>query len=506
MNHDIQLAVLLDISGGHRPILIGGQWRDGSGELSHSLFPADQSVTGRLYQAGLDDVDVAVQAAERAWRDASWRGLLPQQRADVLYRVSALIVEHRQALSRLQTRDNGKPLAETLALVDSAAATARYFAAVCETLDEELPAQRSHEFMSLSLHEPIGVIAAITPWNSPIASEMQKIAPALAAGNAVVLKPAEATPLAALALGRMFELAGLPSGVLSVLPGRGTVVGEAIARHPLVRRISFTGGTRTGRHLAHVAAEKLISTSLELGGKSPTVVLDDADLEQAAQGVAYGIFSSAGQACIAGSRLFVPRALYACFIDRLQEIIQGLRIGHPELPGTHISPLISRAHRESVESYVQLARAEGGRIRCGGMVPDDPALAHGNYYLPTLIEGLPNHARTCQEEIFGPVLVALPYDDEDDLVQQCNDSAYGLAAGIWSADYRRALALARRLEVGTIWINTYKRFSISTPFGGVKDSGLGREKGRQGVLVHTQQKSLYLGLDAQPMGWARTAP
>lgn len=461
-----------------------------------------------MYQASLDDVEEAVQAAERAWRDASWRGLLPQQRAEVLYRVAALIIEHRQALSQLQTRDNGKPLVETLALVDSAAATARYFAAVCETLDEELPVRRSHEFLSLSLsvHEPIGVIAAITPWNSPIASEMQKIAPALAAGNAVVLKPAEATPLAALALGRLFEMAGLPRGVLSVLPGRGTVVGEAIAQHRLVRRISFTGGTRTGRHLAHVAADKLISTSLELGGKSPTIVLDDADLEQAAQGVAYGIFSSAGQACIAGSRLFVPHALYAAFVERLQVIVQGLRVGHPEQPGTHISPLISRAHRDSVDAYVQLAREEGGSIRCGGAIPDDPALAQGNYYLPTLIEGLCNQTRTCQEEIFGPVLVALPYQDEADLVAQCNDSVYWLAAGIWSGDYRRALALARQLEVGTVWINTYKRFSIATPFGGCKDSGLGREKGRQGLLAHTQQKSLYLGLDAQPMGWAGSTP
>jgi len=319
----------------------------------------------------------------------------------------------------------------------------------------------------------------------------------------VVLKPAEVTPMAALALARLFEQAGLPKGLLSVLPGRGSIIGEAIARHPLVRKISFTGGTGTGRHLAHIAAEKLIPTSLELGGKSPTIVLEDADLEQAVQGVAYGIFSSAGQACIAGSRLFVHRSMYAAFMDRLEQVIRGLRVGHPEHDGVHMGPLISMSHRDSVAAYVASAVDEGGRIRCGGAVPSDPALAEGSYYLPTLIEGLSPQARACREEIFGPVLVAMPFDDEASLVEQANDSVYGLAAGIWTADYRRAMRLAARLEAGTVWINTYKKFSISTPFGGFKESGLGREKGRQGVLAYMQQKSIYLGLESSPMGWSQ---
>ncbi|GGA11973.1 aldehyde dehydrogenase [Dyella caseinilytica] len=484
-------------------IFVGGQWRQGRGAQTASLFPADQSINVQLHVADLSDVDDAVQAGERAWRNPAWRESLPHQRATVLYRVAALIEARREDLARLQTRDNGKPLAETRALVDSAAGTARYFAAVCETLEGELPTPRSRDFTAFSTYEPIGVIAAITPWNSPIASEMQKIAPALAAGNAVVVKPADATPMAALALARLYEEAGLPAGLLSVLPGRGSVVGEAMVRHPLVRKISFTGGTNTGRHLAHIAADKLIPTSLELGGKSPTIVLDDADLEHAVRGVAYGIFSSAGQACVAGSRLLVHRSLYDAFMNRLQDVVRGLRIGHPEQDGVHMGPLISRAHRESVANYVASALEEGGRIRCGGAVPADPALELGNYYLPTVIEGLSPQARACREEIFGPVLVAMPFDDEASLIAEANDSVYGLAAGIWTGDYRRALNLAARLEAGTIWINTYKKFSISTPFGGFKESGLGREKGRQGVLAYMQQKSIYLGMETAPMRWSR---
>lgn len=483
-------------------IFVGGQWREGRGEEMRSLFPADGSVNASLRAASLEDVEDAVIAAEAAWRADSWRGMMAHQRAAILYRVSELIMKHQEELARLQTRDNGKPLAETRGLVASAAGTARYFAAACEVLEGELPTQRSADVMTLSTYEPLGIIAAITPWNSPIASEMQKIAPALAAGNAVILKPAEATPLLALKLAELFEQAGLPAGLLSVLPGKGSVIGEALARHPLVRKISFTGGTRTGKHLAHIAADKLIGTSLELGGKSPTIVLGDADLEQAARGIVYGIFSSAGQACIAGSRLFVHRSLYQPLIERITVLAQGLRIGNPETPGVHLGPLISTAHREQVMRYVDLAKQEGGSIRFGGTAPSDPALANGSYFLPTLIEGLSNQAQVCQEEIFGPVLIAMPFDNKADLIAQANDSVYGLAAGIWSSDFTRAMRMAAKLEVGTVWINTYKVFSISTPFGGYKESGLGREKGLNGIKAYMQQKSLYISMNNMPNLWS----
>lgn len=482
-------------------IFIGGRWRRGGGEVMRSTFPADGTLNATLRAASLDDLEEAIDCAESAWRDPAWRNALPHQRAKILHKVADEIDSRLDELAQMQSRDNGKPLAEARGLVVSAAATARYFAAACELLEGELPTPRQPDLLTLSRYEAIGVVAAITPWNSPIASEMQKVAPAIAAGNAAILKPAEATPLMALELARIFERAGLPAGLLSVLPGKGSVIGDALARHPKVRKISFTGGTATGRHLAHVAAEKLIPISLELGGKSPTIVLEDADIERAARGICYGIFSSAGQACIAGSRLFIHEQVYAPLLTRLLELTRGLRVGHPFSRDTHVGPLISEAHRQRVLEYVELAKQEGGRVLCGGEIPSDPALAAGSFVLPTIVEGLKNSSRTCQEEIFGPVVVALPFSDESELIREANDSVYGLAAGIWTRDTGRALRLCERLEVGTVWINTYKVFSISTPFGGFKESGLGREKGIQGLKAWMQQKSIYLATGNSVNHW-----
>ncbi len=484
-----------------KALFLAGQWRQGRGAVARSIFPADGSVNAEFSTASLEDVEEAIQAAHQAWQDPSWRNSLPVERARVLYKVADLIEQNAAELAALQTRDNGKPLAETRGLVMSAAATARYTAACLETMDTELTNARSREWLTMSVHEPLGVVAAITPWNSPIASEVQKLAPALAAGNAVILKPAEATSLIALELARLFEQAGLPRGLLSVLPGKGSVVGNAIVQHPLVKKISFTGGTSTGRQLAHIAAERLIGTSLELGGKSPTVVLEDADLDLAVNGVIYGIFSSSGQACIAGARLFVHANVYEAFMQRLVAKTQALRVGHPEHAATQVGPLIGEKHLNSVDAYVRRAEQEGGQIVAGGRRLTEGELAQGSYYAPTIIAGLSNQASVCQEEIFGPVLVVLPFEDEQDLLQQANDSVYGLAAGIWTENYRKAWQLARALDVGTVWINTYKKFSISTPFGGFKESGVGREKGRLSIVSYMQQKSIYMGLSTQPDPW-----
>ena len=484
-----------------KALFLAGHWRQGRGAVARSIFPADGSVNAEFSTASLEDVEEAVQAAHQAWQEPSWRNSLPVERARVLYKVADLIEQNVAELAALQTRDNGKPLAETRGLVMSAAATARYTAACLETLDTELTNARSREWLTMSVHEPLGVVAAITPWNSPIASEVQKLAPALAAGNAVILKPAEATSLIALELARLFEQAGLPPGLLSVLPGKGSVVGNAIVQHPLVKKISFTGGTSTGRQLAHIAAERLIGTSLELGGKSPTVVLEDADLDLAVNGVIYGIFSSSGQACIAGARLFVHANVYEAFMQRLVAKTQALCVGHPEHAATQVGPLIDEKHLNSVDAYVRRAEQEGGQIVVGGHRLTEGDLAQGSYYAPTIITGLGNRASVCQEEIFGPVLVVLPFEDEHDLLLQANDSVYGLAAGLWTENYRKAWQLARALDVGTVWINTYKKFSISTPFGGFKESGVGREKGRLSILSYMQQKSIYMGLSTQPDPW-----
>lgn len=484
-----------------KEIFIAGEWRMGRGEPSKSFFPADMSLNAEFSTASLEDVAEAIEVADRAWRDSSWRDLLPTERTKMLFRFADILERDREALAQLQTRDNGKPLYETRGLVASAIATTRYVASTLETMDNELTNQRMHDAITLSLYEPLGVIAAITPWNSPIASEVQKLIPALAGGNAVILKPAEATSLIALELAKRLEEAGLPKGILSVLPGRGSVVGNAIVNHPLVKKISFTGGTNTGRALAHIAAERLITTSLELGGKSPTIVLDDANIELAVNGVIYGIFSSVGQACIAGSRLFVHRSLYNAFLAKLIEKTAALRVGHPEDPATQVGPVISEQHLANIDRYVQQAVAEGGKIEIGGKRLLAGELAKGSYYAPTIITGLSNRDAVCQEEIFGPVLVVLPFEDEASLIAEANDSIYGLSAGIWTENYRRAWQLARRLEAGTIWINTYKKFSISTPFGGYKESGIGREKGRLGILSYMQQKSIFLSLDDTPNPW-----
>ncbi|PPZ94629.1 aldehyde dehydrogenase [Acinetobacter ursingii] len=484
-----------------KELYIAGEWRLGRGHVIQSTFPADNSVNAEISTASPEDIEEAIAKADQAWRAPEWRNRMPHERAKILYKVADIIEARVNELSQLQTRDNGKPLAETRGLVLSAAATARYVAAACETLNDELTTQRAPDFMTFSVHEPVGVVAAITPWNSPIASEVQKLAPALAGGNAVILKPAEATSLIALELAKIFEEAGLPKGLLSVLVGKGSVVGDAIVKHPLVRKISFTGGTTTGRHLAHIAADKLITTSLELGGKSPTIVLPDADIELAAKGIAYGIFSSAGQACIAGSRLFIHSSIYDQFLTRLVELTKGLRVGHPEQKDVHMGSLINQAHLQSVDRYVQLAKQEGGEVLTGGEALTTGEFAKGSFYLPTIITGLKNQAKVCQEEIFGPVLVVMKYDNEQDLIQQANDSCFGLAAGIWTESYRKAWRISRALEVGTVWINTYKKFSISAPFGGFKDSGIGREKGRLGILSYMQQKSIYMGLSDQPNAW-----
>jgi acyl-CoA reductase-like NAD-dependent aldehyde dehydrogenase len=481
--------------------LLAGRWRDASGPAYETEYPHDGSAVAQLHAATVGDVDEAVQTAEQSRMQPAWARLMPHERAGMLHRIAQGIREQSEALAQLQRLDNGKPIKECRALVASAAGTFQYFAAAAETWEDAVTPTRG-EFLTMSVHQPLGVVGAITPWNSPIASEAQKMAPALAAGCAIVIKPAEITPRMAIELTRIAQQAGVPDGIVSVLPGKGSVVGDALVRHPLVKRIAFTGGTSVGMGIQRLAAEKLMPTSLELGGKSPTIVCADAELDHAVAGVVYGIFSSSGESCIAGSRAFVHASVYDEFKARLLAAVKGLRVADPSLENTHMGPLVNRAHRDSVERYVQLGRDEGGRILCGGARPQGGYYEQGSYYLPTVLEGLPNTARMCREEIFGPVLALLPWTDETDLIAQCNDNDYGLASGIWTRDYKAAWRIGRALQTGTVWVNTYKLFSVSTPFGGVKLSGTGREKGRQGILEYTTQKSFYWGMNDAPMPWA----
>jgi aldehyde dehydrogenase (NAD+) len=482
-------------------IFVGGRWARGAGDLIESVDPATGRVFATLHGATVDDVDRAVRAGEAAVRETGWAELLPHERARVLYRIGDALEREADVVSALQTLDTGKTRGETRALCLSAAGTFRYMAASLETMTGDITPSRG-PYVSLATWEPMGVIGSITPWNSPIASDAQKIAPALAAGNAVVAKPPVWAPWVTLFLARLAQEAGLPDGLLSVLPGPGRTVGEQLVAHPGISKVTFTGGTATGRHLGQLAARKIMPVTLELGGKSPTIVFPDADLDQAVAGLLFGIFSSTGQSCIAGSRIFAHRDVYDQLLDRLVTATEALAVGPGDDPRTQVAPMITHAHRDSVARMVDDAVAAGARVRCGGGIPDDEALRDGAYYLPTVLTDVSNTDLICQEEIFGPVAVVLPFDDEADLIEQANDTVFGLACGIWTRDFPRAWRVARAVKAGTVWINTYKQFSISTPFGGMKDSGLGTEKGRDLIRAYQRQKSLYWGTDTTPLPWA----
>lgn len=474
------------------PFLIGDKWTTGRGEAFDSVNPADGSVSARIGAADAADVDDAVATARAAFERPAWRELLPHKRGRLLARMADLIERDVEPLARAQMADNGKTLRECLSQAADAASVFRYYAALCETTGGEITPQRGPS-TTFTVYEPMGVVAAITPWNSPLTIEAQKLAPILAAGNAVILKPSEVTPQVALRYGALALEAGFPAGIVNVVTGLGDV-GRALVAHPGVDLVSFTGGTVAGRHIAEAAGRRLCPVVLELGGKSPNAVFADADLDAAVKGAAAGIFVSGGQSCIAGSRIFVEASIHDEFVERLAQEALAWAPGVPEDPKARIGPMASFAHRDAVARAVDVARSEGATVAAGGSAPDDPAFAGGAYYLPTVLTGLTNAARTCREEIFGPVCVVIPFADEADFVAQANDSDFGLAAGVWTSDSRRAWRVARAMRAGTVWINTYKESSISTPFGGVKASGIGREKGLAGLRAYCQPKGLFWNL------------
>ena len=475
-----------------RPFLVGGTWRSGGGAPFTTVNPADGAIIAEVGCADEGDVGEAVEFARSALQDPGWRDLLPHERGRLLTRMGDLISRDLDRLAHLQMSDNGKTLAECRAQFTSAANTFRYYAAVCETIESEVTPPRG-PYWTMTVYEPVGVVAAITPWNSPATLEAQKIAPALAGGNAVVLKPSEVTPLGALEYARLALEAGFPPGVFNVVTGAGET-GRVLVSHPDVDMISFTGGTNTGIAIAREAARSLRPVLLELGGKSPHILFADGDIDRAVAAMANGIFSGGGQSCVGGSRIFVEESVYTAVRDRLAEIARAYRLGPPDQADTQMGPLVSVKHRDYVHDYVELGVKEGGRVLAGGSIPGG-ALERGAYYPATLLDGLDNGARIAQEEIFGPVAVLIPFRDEAHLIAQANDSDYGLAAGIWTASPARAWRVARALQAGTVWVNTYRHLSISTPFGGFKQSGLGREKGVQGMRAYMAPKGLYWGLE-----------
>jgi acyl-CoA reductase-like NAD-dependent aldehyde dehydrogenase len=472
------------------PFLIGGEWiRDTSSCITH-VNPATGEVNYEVCAGTEADIDAAVQTAHKAAADPVWRNMLPHQRAQLLNRIADLMIERSDLLARCQMLENGKVWKECKNQVANGAATFRYFASAIETLGSEVTPSRGN-YLSMTVYEPWGVIAAITPWNSPITLTSNKIAAALAAGNGIVLKPASYTPTSGIELGRIALDAGVPPGILNVVPGTGSKIGDALVNHPLVRMVSFTGGTEVGRRISQFAGKKIIPAVLELGGKSPHIIFADANLEAAANAATIAIFEGTGQSCTAGSRLFVERKVYDQVISMVIERARTLRVDLPDAPGAQLGPSASFSQRDFVESMVEGARKEGAEILLGGARPSDPRLARGAFYQPTIVAGISNKSQIAQQEIFGPVLFAMPFDNEDDLIEKCNDISYGLASGIWTADYKKAWRVGRALEAGIVWINTYKQFSTSAPFGGFKESGLGREKGLLGIRTYQQVKSMF---------------
>jgi phenylacetaldehyde dehydrogenase len=479
-----------------RHLLIDGKQRPSiSGETFEALNPATAEVLARVARGGASDVDLAVAAARRAFENRAWRQMSANDRGNLLLRLADLIEKEADDLAVLECLNNGKPAHLTrLVEVEGSIKTFRYFAGWPTKFGgETLPVspRGGAQILNYTTREPVGVAGLIVPWNYPLSMAAWKVAPALAAGCAVVLKPAEQTPLTALRLGELALEAGFPPGVLNVVTGFGDA-GAALVAHPGVDKIAFTGSTEVGKLIVKAAAGNLKKVSLELGGKSPHIVFPDADLDAAAAAVASGIFFNQGQTCTAGSRLYAHVDCFDRVVEAVAAAARKLKVGDGLLPTSDLGPLVSQEQWDRVNGYVGVGRDEGARVLTGGRRP--PGLERGFFFEPTVFVDATSSMRIVREEIFGPVLTALPWKEVDDLVAAANDSEYGLSAGIWTQNIKHAHRAAAALKAGTVWINCYNLVDPATPFGGFKQSGWGREHGRQAMELYSEVKSVWVNL------------
>src|SRR6187401_1717364 len=477
----------------HYQMYIDGSFIDSS---SGATFETENPFTGKVWatisRGNADDVDRAVRAAHRAFSSGEWRSMTASRRGALLRRLGDLITEHSVALAETEVRDNGKLFAEMSGQTAYMAQWYHYFGGLADKIEGSvIPTDKADTF-NFTRYEPLGVVAAIVPWNSPLLLLAWKLAPALAAGNTIVIKPSEFTSASTLEFMKLVEAAGFPPGVVNVVTGYGSEVGAALVEHPLVAKVAFTGSDLTGQHVYEAAARGLKHVSMELGGKSPNIVFADADLDNAMKGVISGIFAATGQTCIAGSRLLVQESIHDQFLEKLVAFAKTARMGNPMDRDTQIGPVTNQPQLEKILKYIDIAKGEGARTELGGERASRPECGDGWFVEPTIFSGVKNSMRIAQEEVFGPVLSVIPFKDEEDALAIGNDVVYGLAAGVWTQNIRRALVMAEKLQAGTVWVNTYRAVSYLSPFGGYKRSGLGRESGQEMIKEYLQVKSVWI--------------
>ena len=473
-------------------MLIDGEWTESaSGQYFESFDPFTAKAWTLIPRGNADDVDRAVQAAHRAFTSGAWPKMHASQRGQLLRKLGDLIARDAEALAAIEGQDNGKLISEMAGQLKSTPQWYYYYGGLADKIEGAVIPTDKDAF-NYTRHEPLGVCAAITPWNSPILLFGLKVAPALAAGNTLVIKPSEYTSASTLALVRLFEEAGFPKGVINVVTGFGPEAGEPLVKHPLVRKIAFTGSSKTGAHVYAQAALDIKRVSLELGGKSPNIVFDDCKMENAVKGVVSGIFAATGQTCIAGSRLLVQESIHNEFVDKLVDFAKTARMGNPMDYDTQVGPITNLMQYEKVLSYIDIAKGEGVETALGGCKATRPECGDGWFVEPTVFTGVKNSMRIAQEEVFGPVLAVIPFRDEEEALEIGNDVEFGLAAGVWTENMRRAITMSERLQAGTVWVNTYRAFSYTTPFGGYKRSGLGRENGQEAIQGYMQTKSVWI--------------
>lgn len=476
-------------------LFIGGEFVDAAdGATLATLDPHDGSVLAEVAEAKAEDVDRAVAAASKAF--PAWSRMAAADRGRLLLRLADAIEADAENLALLETRDTGHPLRDTLGLdVNRTAATFRYFGGMADKFQGTVvPVEAG--FLDYVVPEPLGVIGQIVPWNFPVMFTSWKMGPALAAGNCVVMKPSEITPLSALRIAELAAEVGFPPGVINMVPGYGQTAGARIVAHPGIAKVSFTGSTDVGKMIARDAADTLKQVHLELGGKGANIVFGDANIDAAVNGTAFGIFHNQGQACIAASRLIVHESIRDEFMTKLVALAASIKVGDPKDRTTEMGPLTSALHRDRVVSYLSLAGEEGGSVLAGGKAPSDSALADGYYIEPTIVATQPD-ARAAQEEVFGPFMVVHTFKTDEEALQIANGVAYGLGGGLWTKDLSRAHRVARDLRAGMVWVNSYKRVNPGSPFGGVGVSGYGREMGFEAMREYTEPKATWINVDAQ---------